>query len=43
MKNKQIYEIITFGSDFDNKEMVRIFLSIKKRINPPPFNRILIE
>lgn len=29
MKNNQIYEIISFDSDFDNKEVVRIFLPLK--------------
>ena len=30
MKNKEIYEIISFDDDFDNKEIVRIFLPLNK-------------
>ena len=28
MKNLEIYEIISFDEDFDNKEVIRIFLPL---------------
>jgi len=30
MENEEIYEIISFDDDFDNKEVMRIFLPLNK-------------